>query len=50
MKYSQTLIDDESESSNIASQKELHSSGNINLNYTRYIHLAALWISLLLTR
>ena len=34
MKYSQTLIDDEYESSNIASQKELgRISGNINLNY-----------------
>ena len=37
MKYSQTLIDDEYESSNIASQKELRSiSGNINLNHTTY--------------
>ena len=37
IKYSQTLIiiDDEYESSNIASQKELRSiSGNINLNHT----------------
>ena len=32
MKYSQTLIDDDHESSNIASQKELGSiSGNITL-------------------
>ena len=35
MKYSQKLIDDGYESSNIASQKELRSiSGNINFNYT----------------
>ena len=35
MKYSQTLIDDEYESSNIASQKELGSiSGNVNLKHT----------------
>ena len=37
MKYSQTLIiDDEYESSNIASQKELKVAicGNINLNHT----------------
>ena len=45
--YSQTLIDDEYESSNIiyiyiASQKELESiSGNINLNHTRHTHLSA---------
>ena len=42
MKYSQTLIDDEYKSSNIASQKELGSIfGNINLNHTRYTHLSA---------
>ena len=42
MKYSQTLIDDEYESSNIASQKEIVSiSGNTNLNHTRYTHLSA---------
>ena len=42
MKYSQTLIDDEYESSNIASQKELGSiSGNINLKHIRYTHLSA---------
>ena len=35
MKYSQTLIDDEYESSNIASQKELRSiSGTTILNHT----------------
>ena len=35
MKYSQTLIDDEYESSNIASQRELRSiSDNINFNHT----------------
>ena len=35
MKYSQTLIDDEYESSNIASQKELKDNcDNINLNHT----------------
>ena len=34
------LIDDEYESSNIASQKELGStSGNVNLNHTSYTHL-----------
>ena len=34
MKYIQTLFDDEYESGNIASQKELRSiSGNINLNH-----------------
>ena len=38
MKY---LIDSESESSNMASQEELkNSSGNINLNYSRYTHLS----------
>ena len=37
MKYGQTLIGDEYESSNIASQKELgRVSGNINLNHTMY--------------
>ena len=44
MKYSQTLIDDEYESSNVASQIELRSiSGNINLDHTihSYIHLSA---------
>ena len=52
MKYSQTLIiDDEYESSNEASQKELGSiSGNTNLKHTRYTHLLAilnkLWTSL----
>ena len=58
MKYSQTLIiDDEYESSNIASQKELRSnSGNINLNHTMYIALLIyqllniLWTSLSLTQ
>ena len=36
------LIDDEYESSNIASQKEIGSiSGNTNLNHTRYTHLSA---------
>ena len=41
MKYSQTLIDDEYESSNIASLKELRSiSGNINLK-RRFTHLSA---------
>ena len=40
MKYSQTLIDDEYESSNIASQKEIVSiSGNTNLNHTDHTHL-----------
>ena len=40
MKYSQILIDDEYESSNIAYQKELISiSGNINLNHTTYVAL-----------
>ena len=43
MKYSQTLIDDAYESSNIASQKELGSiTGNINLIHTRYTHLLAM--------
>ena len=38
MKYNQTLIDDEHESSNIATQEELRSiSGSINLNHTMYI-------------
>ena len=38
----QALIDDEYESSNIASQKELRSiSGNINVNHTRYTYLSA---------
>ena len=38
----QTLTDDECESSNIASQKEIISnSGNTNLNHTRYTHLSA---------
>ena len=42
MKHSQTLIDDEYESINIASQKEVGSiSGSINLNHTRYNHLLA---------
>ena len=54
MKYSQTLIDDEYKSSNIASQKELGSiSGNINLNHTGYIIyqlLNKLWTSLSLTQ
>ena len=37
------LIDDEYESSNIASQKEIVSiSGNTNLNHTRYTHLSAM--------
>ena len=36
------IIDDEYESSNIASQKEMVSiSGNINLNHTRHTHLSA---------
>ena len=41
MKYNQTLIiiiDDEYESSNIATQEELRSiSGSINLNHTMYV-------------
>ena len=38
MKYNQTLIDDEYESSNIDSQEELRSiSGSINLNHTMYV-------------
>ena len=42
MKYSQILIDDEYESSNIASQNELGSiSGNINLKHTSYTHWSA---------
>ena len=42
MKYSQTLIDDKYENSNIASLKELGSiSGYINLNHTGYTHLSA---------
>ena len=42
MKYSQSLIDDEYESSNMASQKELGSiSDNINLIHNRYTHLSA---------
>ena len=52
MKYSQTLIDGEYESSNIASQKELRSiSGNINLK-SHYIAIPVyqllniLWTSL----
>ena len=47
MEYSQTLIDDEYESSNIASQKELgRISGNLDLSHTRYTHLYKLWTSL----
>ena len=51
----QALIDDEYESINITSQKELRSiSGNINLNHTRYIPiyqlLNKLWTSLSLTQ
>ena len=43
MKYSQTLIDDEYKSSNIASQRELGNiSGNINLKHTRYTHFQLL--------
>ena len=35
------IIDDECKSSDIASQEELKSScNNINLNYSRYIHLS----------
>ena len=46
MKYSQTLIDDEYESSNIASQKEVRSiSGNINLNQTTYGNYTHLSVS-----
>ena len=42
MKYSQTLIDDENKSNDIASQKELGSiTGNIDLNHTGYTHLSA---------
>ena len=37
IKYSQTLIDDKYESSNIASQKELRTISGINLNHTMYI-------------
>ena len=37
-----TLFNDEYEGSNTASQEELRSfPGNINLNYSRYIHLSA---------
>ena len=45
---SQTLIiDDEYESSNIASQKEIgRISGNLDLSHTRYTHLYKLWTSL----
>ena len=47
MKYSQTLIDDEYKSSNIASQKELgRISGNLDLNHTSYTLLYKLWTSL----
>ena len=36
------IIDDEYESSNIASQKEIGNiSGNTNLHHTRYTHLSA---------
>ena len=39
MKYSQTLIDDEYESRNVASQIEFRSiSGNINLDHTTHSH------------
>ena len=42
MKYYQTLIDDEYNSNNTASQNELRSiSGNTNLNHTKYTHLSA---------
>ena len=49
--YSQTLIDGEYESSNIASFSEKLGSisGNTNLNHTRYTHLNKLWTSLSLT-
>ena len=44
MKYSQTLIDGEYESSNIASQKEIgRLSGNLDLSHTRYTHLYKLY-------
>ena len=37
-----TLFNNEYESTNMASQEELRTfSGNINLNYSRYIHLSA---------
>ena len=43
MKYCQILIDDEYESSNTGSQKELGSiSGSINLKQTRYTHFQLL--------
>ena len=59
MKHNQRLIDDEYESSNIASQKELRSiSGNTNLNHTMYLAIPIyqllnniiLWTSLSLTQ
>ena len=55
MKYSQTLIDDEYESSNIASQKEVEVSGNITLwSYTYLsttnIHTVHAWTSISLTQ
>ena len=47
MKYSQTLIDDEYESSNIASQKELGSISIVNtLGIPIYQLLNKLWTSL----
>ena len=42
MKYSQTLIDDEYESSNIASQEPfLVVSILYTINHSRYVHLSA---------
>ena len=51
MKYSLTLIDDEYEGSNIASQKELGStSGKITLGIAIYQLLNKFWTSLSLTQ
>ena len=59
MKHNQRLIDDEYESSNIASQKELRSiSGNTDLNHAMYLAIPIyqllnniiLWTSLSLTQ
>ena len=51
MKYSPTLIDDEYEGSNIASQKELASiSGTITLDTAIYQLLNKFWTLLSLTQ
>ena len=56
MKYSQTLIDDEYESSNIASQKELKAFVVISILITLYVAIPVyqllnkLWTSLSLTQ